>query len=889
MRLWCIGLAATFLIALSAGLHAAAIDARDESGQIVLRNARLTLKLDKARKGIVTSLVDNATGQDFIEPAAAKDLLAITYTLPGSTSSKPEWLSSSQATSVTYSVQRAANHAAATIAFRGIAGRKVAATCTASVAEGSDLVVWEARVAGTEALMLEEVHFPRVWLRAPLEGDGAADAFVAGITKGGVYRRPSQWRKNHGVVAAQPGPLCAQFGCYYSRRAGFYSATRDARGYPKVLEFRRRGRGMHWVWRRRAYHRLSPKPFELGYDVTMTTFGPATRGEPTDWRDAADVYKRWALKQPWCATRFADRADVPDWLKAGPGMVRFSRGWLAYPERVDAWLHEYWRRHFPAARLIVALWGWEREGSWVSPKYFPPYPSEEGFAQIVRAIKSVQGHAFPWPSGYYWNLTYRDKGDGTFEWDDTADFAKTAKPHALLKRDGTRLSYKLRWLRGGRNGVLCRGDAWTRGWLNHTMVKLAKRGCDMVQVDQVVGGRAPGSGNCFSKRHGHPPGPGLWDMEAFDDQLRTMLAECRRVQPQMTLSIEEPQELCNHRIHIQDYRDFRTTWRPRKPGHVPESIFGYLYHEFLPVFQSNPRAGSKLCLAYCLVTGQVPHVVPHWPIVPSPAVENGGFEEWKDNVPASWSHLPGYRGAVWRGRPYRDKGVKHSGESSMRLENVAETDVVQVSQNVPVGGNALALGQRYRVRVWYKVESMARDNRIGFCTLSGPQGTSGSWGIPLHRGAQDWTEGQVDVVIPDGARCLRIMNHVNGPCRLWIDDMRIEKVGDDGTCEPVMRTGRPGTHEFAVQWVKLFHGEGRPYLLLGQMLRPPKLIEPTTMDDSHKPFPPILLNAFRAPDASEAAVAVNVTDHAQRVRFTWRGRAWQLPMQPWEARLVRAR
>ena len=35
---------------------------------------------------------------------------------------------------------------------------------------------------------------------------------------------------------------------------------------------------------------------------------------------------------------------------------------------------------------------------------------------------------------------------------------------------------------GGRNAVLCRGDAWTRQWFNRTAVTLMELGCDMVDV-----------------------------------------------------------------------------------------------------------------------------------------------------------------------------------------------------------------------------------------------------------------------------------------------------------------------------------------------------------------------------------------------------------------------
>ncbi len=114
---------------------------------------------------------------------------------------------------------------------------------------------------------------------------------------------------------------------------------------------------------------------------------PRRRASAADWRDAADLYKQWALEQPWCAVPYAKRTDIPDWMKAGPSMIRFHRDWLGKPERVEGWLDDYWQKHFPDVPLIVALWGWEQVGSWVSPKYFPPYPSEAGFSRTVTAAQ----------------------------------------------------------------------------------------------------------------------------------------------------------------------------------------------------------------------------------------------------------------------------------------------------------------------------------------------------------------------------------------------------------------------------------------------------------------------------------------------------------------------
>ena len=867
------------IITLLLCVHAVGVFAA-EADRVTLKTARSTIAFDRARKGAVVSFIDTATGTEFVNGRAARDLFTIAWSRPGDTSGKLERLTGHSAEEVEWDV----NDRGLVAVFKRVGGHQMTVTCTASTLPGRDDIRWQLSVTGEAPIVLEEVDFPIFDLRVPLADDGKADAVVVGLTKGGVFHQPAKWGLGQGLSFPQPGSLAAQFGCYYSPRAGLLSHTRDARGFPKVLECRRTKDGLRWIWQRRCYHPAST-PFELGYEISTTTFTARNPGEPADWRDAADIYKQWALDQPWCAVPYAKRTDVPDWMKAGPSMIRFSRDWLGNPERVEGWLSEYWQKHFSDVPLIVALWGWEREGSWVSPKYFPPYPSQAGFARTVAAAQRAGGHAFPWPSGYYWNVEYQKNADGTFAWEDWDDFNATGLAHALRQRDGTPLVRKLPWLQGGRNAVLCRGDAWTRQWFNRTAVTLMNLGCDMVQVDQVVGGLAPGKGECYSTEHGHPRGVGVWDADAFTAQLQSLATECRRVQPGAVLAIEEPQELFNHLIGIQDYRDAQSSRWPKLPGTTHASVFGYLYHEYLPVFQSNPGRGDRRGLAYCAVTGQIPHWVPHWPVTPSPALVNGDFEEWTEDVPVGWQRVTGWQGTDFVGRSYRDDTLKARGSASLRLENKLDTDIVQVSQNVPVGPGYLETNHTYRLRVRAKVEQLAKANAIGLAALTPKLGSKGSWGIPLPAPG-DWAQGSVEFTMPAEATVLRIMLNVNGPARLWIDDLALEE-RVDGQWQPLMTPGLPPEHDFVERWVKLFHGDGRPYLMLGEMIHPPKLLAPAPATDEWAPFAPIMLNAFRAPDGSEAAIIANATGEEQTVRFQWQQQTQSLQLAPWTMRLVK--
>ena len=706
----------------------------------------------------------------------------------------------------------------------------------------------------------------------------ADDVAALGRTKGGIIRQPGNKNVGWRVAGRQPGSLAVEFGCYYDSAAGFYLAAYDQQGVPKELSLRRSPAGLDMDWRTPCCARHT---FASQFDVVMTTFHRDERDTPINWRDAADIYKQWALRQPWCRTLYADRRDIPTWLKEGPAMVRFGREWLATPSRIEKWVTNYWQKNYPAAPLITALWGWEKVGSWVAPDYFPAFPSDEQFTQLVAHLRQQGCHAFPWPSGYHWTLTYRKQEDGSYAWDDRKRFDEVARPHAVYNRDGTLYIRTPSWLFGGDTACMCPGDPWTiRWWNNDICVPLAQRGCEMIQVDQVVGGSFP---FCYSEQHGHPPGPGSWMADVFTRQLVTMHQELRKIEPDCVVCFEEPNERFNHLVGIQDYRDCESSdeWA---------SVFNYVYHEYLPTFQSNPRPDDLVMAAYCLVNGQMPHLRPAPQDLQEATLANGSFESTAGGghpLP-SWDQVRGYQGQAWNGVAMRDDAEMHDGQSSLQLTNRTDTDVVQVSQNVPVtSGGGLTAGKNYRLSVWLRTGEMRQPNSINFAFF-GPSmkyvGPGGRLFFPA--GDAGWSHVQSDFTVPPGATLMRIMIHVAGPAQAWVDEMRLEELSPDGTSPEVRMTGMTDAARFMRRWVELYHGAGRPWLQFGRMLHPPQLICGTMpYRDWH--IPVILHNAFRAHDGREAVVLVNGSAERQTATLKWKGNDRELDLQPREVMLIK--
>jgi hypothetical protein len=845
------------------GLAYVFVSAQAAEEPVELACARGGLSFGRADKGAVVSF----KGLGVAELAAPKPgrLFSLSVSPRAQPAGELLTVASSEAERVT--VERSGGEGAAcvTLAYEGFAKGVERVVCTVRAEPAGGAARWGIRVQLRDGWVLERVQYPCVTLAAPLGAGAEDDAVVAGAAKGGVTRRPAELKRGTVVSLSQPGNLAAQFGCYYDAGGGFYTAAEDARGFPKDLIISRTEGGLEFSWMRPCF---AEGVEEQAYDIVTAPFG-GSGGEPADWRDAADLYKAWAQKQVWCSAKLADRADLPAWLKEGPAMVRFGREWLSDPARIERWLETCWAKRYPCAPLITAYWGWEKRGSWVTPDYFPLYPSDEAFARLMAKSRPLGCHAFPWPSGYHWTLTYDKRADGSFAWDDRARFDAEARAHAVHSRDGKLYIRVPSWLRGGETACLCGGDPWTLRWWNEAVcAPLARRGCELIQVDQVVGANWPA---CYAPGHGHPAGRGPWMTESFMKQLLTMRDAMRASEPDAVVCFEEPNEWFNHVVGLQDYRDCEA---PREWA----SVFNYLYHEYLPTFQSNPRGRDRVMRAYCAANGQMPHLVPSGKDLEDEALVNGGFEPLGDKADAlrGWEQVAGYQGQVWSGLASADGAAKHGGDFSLRLENVAPTDTVQVSQNVAADGVSFGGGGRYRLSAWLRTERLAGSGSVNFGVFAPGLKSMGQGGrLAFPAAGAGWARASADFVVPAGAEMLRIMCHVSGEAKVWVDDVTLEAIGADGGARTVKYAADTPDARFMRKWVELYHGEGRPWLLNGTLLHPPRLVC-ATVEDRGRPTPAVFHNAFHSPDGEIAVVLANATAEAQAVTVVRGGKSLAL-------------
>ena len=558
---------------------------------VEVKSSSLAATLDDKARGEVTRIV-TAHGAELAPAFASSSLFRIKITRTDNVTNSV-WITAADAD--TFTCETVSTNLVRLV----YGGFKEGVTYVTCAVQGvGDALKWGISAQIAPGWALEETEYPRLLASPALGSDGGDDRFVCGTAHGGVVRNPGGKPKGWRYGARLPGGLAAQFASVYDDRAGLCFAAEDVAGYSKYIGVERVAEGLLLISRRIG---LDSGLVEQPYAIATTGF-ECTPADPCTWQDAADIYRAWAGKQSWCAKWFRDRTDVPAWMRDAPAIARFSREWLDRPDDIRAWVKDIWKRAFVPSPLLALYSGWEKRGTGVMPDCFPVRPDNASFASLTSDLRAEGVHAFLQPYGYHWTRSYMKHDDGSFEWDDSERFERIGHSHSTFNRNGSRAFFKHEWLRGGTCACLCGGDPWTRQWWNdYVCMPLAALGCDVIQFNARTS-LLP----CWNAGHGHSVGVGLWQQEALRDQLRTMR------ETMLTNGVEAavvgvtgPCEFRNALVGIQDYHSSST------PADEWASVFSYLYHEYVPLFQTTPgNKYNRVRLAHAVADGQMPVILP---------------------------------------------------------------------------------------------------------------------------------------------------------------------------------------------------------------------------------------------------------------------------------------
>ena len=371
--------------------------------------------------------------------------------------------------------------------------------------------------------------------------------------------------------------------CHFDKdETGLYFATYDTEGNPKTINYG----PMEWDGINHLatsfefyFPQSEGNDFIMDYDLILGTFNG-------DWHKAASIYKKWAETTPFVsAGKIYETKDIPDWFddtsiiqlvnRDNPSIEVFS-----LTDIVDI-TNEYSKQSELDTTVLII--GWEHNGAWVGPYYYPPVEGEQAFRNAMNNLKHNGNHGFTYISGTVWRITRDDIGYADYEL-----FNSTGIPWVALKKDQTPYFDPSYEPIGWHSGRMCPMTDFWHDMVVYNALESVRLGCDVVQIDEFpIGAIYP----CYNATHGHPIGYSNEISNAYRSILEDIRTQCRTLNQDFIMSTEEPCEYYLPYLDTYVSRDCAPEGLlymdlVNKYGDKVEFIpfFSFVYHQYITSF-----------------------------------------------------------------------------------------------------------------------------------------------------------------------------------------------------------------------------------------------------------------------------------------------------------------
>ena len=300
-------------------------------------------------------------------------------------------------------------------------------------------------------------------------------------------------RGRGGYINEYPAGFSYQFLAYYSaQKNGLYFATEDGEAYIKTFACQLSERGKGWDFSVTHYPENigTATSYAMPYDFVLETFHG-------DWVTAGQRYRRWAVRQKWCAQKLSERQ-----LPAGVTSVdlwRINHMNYALGTRTQ----EYFDTSVQLSRQLdctlgLHWYGWNMGAHDVDyPEYISDEKKSEGWpaklADWNRRFTEAGIYKIPYINARLWEQK-------TKSW-----AAECAYNAAVKERDGKPKTEP--WHNYGLTPMCPASVLWQNKCRDLGEEYVLNPGFDGAYLDQVASFNAK---LCFDPTHNHPIGGGVW-------------------------------------------------------------------------------------------------------------------------------------------------------------------------------------------------------------------------------------------------------------------------------------------------------------------------------------------------------------------------------------------
>lgn len=438
---------------------------------------------------------------------------------------------------------------------------------------------------------VEWVEFPKIALPALVDnntnGDGGKILYPyneGALVSDLALREASKFMHrdaeypSRGSFSVFPNMICSQMLAYLWEDAGLYVGAHDKKRGVKEIDFLKEGEGV--AFRFRLFT-------GCGFGESFATDYPILFSVTTgSWESAADRYRTWFESAlPARAKKISENRDLPGWYADAPLIVSYPvRGIHDMDEMQPNKLYPYANalqtldaiREASHSRLLVLLMHWEGTAPWAPPYVWPPF----GGVAALDAFKDALHKRGDLLGVYCSGFGYTIQSNLIAEYNKEAEYQEQELWQAMCAGADGKVAIS-NICAGQRVGYdICPASAVGKALLKKAYAPLFENGLDYIQVlDQNHGG---GQYFCYSREHGHAPGPGAW----MTENMQSMLGEWNTMAGKTLLGCESAAaEPFVGNLLFSDNR-FELNYHYA----VPVPLYAYVYHQYLRNFMGNQVA-----------------------------------------------------------------------------------------------------------------------------------------------------------------------------------------------------------------------------------------------------------------------------------------------------------
>lgn len=370
-----------------------------------------------------------------------------------------------------------------------------------------------------------------------------------------------------------PNMISSPFMLYILNQKGLYFGMHDKSYTPKHIDFDRQDDTL-----KTFFSVFTNCDYGEDYHMDFPSLLLFFEG---NYFDGCEIYREWFYKnKPSYIRTIKERYnEFPKWYHESPVVLTYPLVGTAdydlemkvgnlYPYTNALPIVEYISKETESPVMVI-LMQWESTAPWAPPYVWPPYGDEQNFYQFRDELHKNGNYLGVYTSGFGWtNISYRREYNKEEEFEknnlkdimcsDTNDFIQSTVVTDI------RLGYDM-----------CPACEKTKEIIVNEANKMIDANLDYIQIlDQNHGGHPY---FCYSKKHGHIPAPGKWQIE----ETRKLLS-----------SIKHGNYLIGCETAASEpYLDLLPFSDNRYPliHHVGEAIpmYSYIYHEFVNNFMGN--------------------------------------------------------------------------------------------------------------------------------------------------------------------------------------------------------------------------------------------------------------------------------------------------------------